>query len=90
MSVKKLALVAALGMSMASAPVMAQTAPSASPAQIERASAELEEANDQGRGNAFGRRRGTTTYIIAFFVIIVIALGIYFAIDDDNEGTVSP
>jgi len=82
---KKFALIAALGMSMASAPVMAQTA------QVDRAAATMEEASEQGRGvgNAFGR--GTTTYVIAFFVIIVIALGIYFALDDsDEDGRATP
>jgi len=95
MSIKKLALVAAVGLSMASAPVMAQTS------GVERASVTMEQANDQGRGQGQGRGRGpvdgdegafggTTTYVIGFFVIIVIALGIYFATDKDDDGQTSP
>jgi type IV secretory pathway VirB2 component (pilin) len=80
MSLKKMALVAALGLSMASAPVMAQTA------SVERTSAAMAQASAQDDGDF----NGTTTYIIAFFVIIVIGLGIYFAIDKDDEGSVSP
>ena len=78
MSIRKMALVAALGLSMASAPVMAQTSAPA----IERAGASLEDANDQGRGNY----RSTSTYIIAFFVILAIGLGLYVALNDDDDG----
>jgi len=77
MGMKKLALLAALGLSMASAPVMAQTA------QVDRAAATMQQASAQEEDGDFAG--GTTTYVIAFFVIIVIALGIYFAIDDSGE-----
>jgi hypothetical protein len=82
MSIRKMAMVAALGLSMASAPVLAQTAPAA------RAGAEMVQANGQDDEGGFGA--STTTYVIAFFVIIVIGLGIYFAIDDEGDGTTSP
>jgi len=96
MSIKKLALLSALGLSMASTSVMAQTS------SVARTGAAIQEANDQG--NSQGRGRGnrgddmdeggwgnsTTTYIIAFFVIIVIAIGIYFALDKDDDGRTSP
>jgi hypothetical protein len=74
-----MALVAALGLSMASTPVMAQTA------TVERAAATLEEANSQD-DDGYG---GTTTYIVAFFVIIAIGLGIYVAINNDDDGVIS-
>ena len=81
MSIRKMAMVAALGLSMASAPVLAQTAPAA------RSGAEMVQASAQDDDDRYG---GTTTYIIAFFVIIVIALGIYFAIDEDDGGRTTP
>lgn len=93
MSIRKLAMMAALGASLASAPVVAQTsnAGSLSVASAARSGADLQDASlqsDRGRerGRAFAPT--TTTYVIAFFVIVVIALGIYFAVDDD-EGPIS-
>ncbi len=84
MSLRKMATIAALGLSMASAPVLAQTAPTArSGAEMVQASAQDDEGDDWG-GNS------TTTYVIAFFVVIVIAIGIYFAIDDDGNGRPTP
>jgi hypothetical protein len=87
MSLRKMALVAAVGLSMASAPVMAQTG-----APANRAGIEMGDSSDQGRGRGRGPEDGagynsTTTYIVAFFVIIVIGLGIYFALDDDDGRT---
>jgi hypothetical protein len=82
MGMKKLALLAALGLSMASAPVMAQTS------AVERSGATLQQASAQDDDDAMGG--GTTTYVIAFFVIVVIAIGIYFAIDDDEDGRATP
>lgn len=79
MGIKKIALVAAIGLSMASAPVMAQTAP------VSRSAPVLAEANAQDEG--YG---GTSTYIVAFFVIVAIGLGLYFALNDDDEGRTSP
>jgi uncharacterized membrane protein len=84
MSIRKLAMTAALGLSMASAPVLAQTASTA------RTSAAMVEASAQSDDDGASSYGGTTTYIIAFFVIIVIGLGIYFAIDDEGDGKVSP
>ena len=84
MSVRKMAMVAALGLSMASAPVLAQTAPAA------RSGAEMVQANGQDDDDDGGWGNSTSTYVIAFFVIIVIGLGIYFAIDDDGEGRTTP
>lgn len=83
MGIRKLAMVAALGASLASAPVVAQTsqAQSLSVASAARSGAEMSDASNQFEAT-------TTTYIIAFFVIVVIGLGIYFAVDDD-EGPVS-
>ncbi len=81
MSIRKMAMVAALGLSMASAPVLAQTAPAA------RSGAEMVQANAQDDDEGYG---GTTTYVIAFFVVIVIALGIYFAFDEDDGGRSTP
>jgi hypothetical protein len=83
MSIRKLAITAALGLSMASAPVLAQTAPTA------RSGAEMVQASEQSDGE-WGSSSSTTTYIIAFFVIVVIGLGIYFAIDDEGDGKTSP
>ena len=83
MSIRKMAMVAALGLSMASAPVLAQTAPAA------RAGAEMVQASAQDDDDdAFSAN--ATTYIIAFLVILVIGLGIYFAIDDEGDGRPSP
>ena len=76
MGIKKMALVAALGLSMASTPVLAQTS------SVERSSAALEEVN--------GQMGGTTTYVVAFFVILAIGLGIYTATDTENENRTSP
>ena len=83
MSIRKLALTAALGLSMASAPVLAQSAPTA------RTGAEMVQASGQDEDDGAGYG-STTTYVIAFFVIVVIGLGIYFAIDDEGDGKVSP
>lgn len=85
MGIRKLALVAALGTALASAPVMAQTS-SASSLSLSgaRADATLQQANGQ-----YGEESSTTTYVIGFFVILAIGLGIYFAIDNDEDG-VSP
>jgi hypothetical protein len=79
MGIKKMAMLAALGVSMASAPVLAQTsaAERSAPALV-GASAQDEEGTS------------TTTYVIAFFVILVIGLGIYAAIDEGNPGQTSP
>ena len=77
MGIKKMALVAALGLTMASAPVMAQTA------SVERTAAALEEINGQVETT-------TTTYVIAFFVILAIGLGIYAATDTENDDKTSP
>ena len=79
MGMRKMALVAALGLSMASAPVLAQTSAPTAPA---RSSAELTETNA-----AYG---GTTTYIVAFFVILAIGLGIYAAVHEDGNNPTSP
>ena len=81
MGIKKMALVAALGLSMASAPVMAQTA------SVERSAPVLAQANGQSDD---GVETTTTTYVIAFFVIVAIGLGLYFAFNDDNDGQKSP
>ncbi len=90
MSFRKMALLTALSLSMASAPVMAQSSPTGA-----RSGVSMEDASDQGRGRGRDRRDDddrdrTTTYIIAFFVIIVIGLGIYIALDNDQGGRVSP
>jgi len=82
MGMKKLALLAGLGLSMASAPVIAQTA------AVDRAGATLQQASAQDDED--GIVGGTTTYVIAFLVILVIGLGIYFAIDEDDEGRATP
>jgi hypothetical protein len=79
MGIRKMAMVAALGASLASAPVMAQTS-SLSLATGARADAALQDENAQ--------RSTTTTYIIAFFVIIAIGIGIY-TITNDDEGPIS-
>ena len=83
MSIRKIALVAALGTSLASAPVVAQT--SALPSQPARAAATLDQANGQWEGAS------TETYVVAFFALVAIGLGLYFAfIDDDEDFPVSP
>lgn len=80
MGIKKMALLAALGVSMASAPVMAQTA------AAERSAPVLSGAS--GQDEDWGD--STTTYVIGFLVIVVVALGIYFAVGGDDEGRTSP
>lgn len=79
MSIRKMALVAALGLSMASAPVLAQTS---APTVAERTGAALEDANDQ--------YASTSTYIVAFFVVLAIGLGLYVALNSDDDGRTSP
>ena len=82
MSIRKIALVAALGTSLASAPVVAQTA--ALPSQPARAAATLNQANGQWEPS-------TETYVVAFFALVAIGLGLYFAfVDDDENPPVSP
>jgi uncharacterized membrane protein len=82
MGIRKIAMVAALGASLASAPVMAQSsqASSLSVATAQRSGAELQEANQQ---------LDTQAYVIGFFVIVAIGLGLYFALDDSDEGPIS-
>lgn len=79
MGIKKMALTAALGLSMASAPVMAQTA------AVDRSAAVLTQANGQEEEGS-----ATTKYIVAFFVIVAIGLGIYTATQQDDDGQTSP
>lgn len=81
MGIRKMALVAALGLSMASAPVLAQTQ------SVERSAPVLAQANGQDDD---GVRSTTTTYIIAFFVILAIGLGIWAATDGEDDGRTSP
>jgi hypothetical protein len=80
MGIKKLAMLAALGLSMASAPVLAQTS------AAERSAPILFDANAQDEESG----TSTTTYVIAFFVILAIGLGIYAATDEGNPGQTSP
>lgn len=77
MGIKKMALVAALGLSMASAPVMAQTS------TVSRSAPILEETNAQ-------EGSGASTYIIAFFVVVAVGLGLYFAVNEEDDGRTSP
>ena len=65
MGIKKIALVAALGLSMASAPVMAQTA------AVDRSSAVLQQASAQDDDDD-GGYGGTTTYIIGSLLVGVV------------------
>ena len=82
MSIRKIALVAALGTSLVSAPVVAQTA--ALPSQPARAGATLEQANGQWEPS-------TEAYVVAFFALVAIGLGLYFAfVDDEEDAPVSP
>ena len=82
MSIRKIALVAALGTSLASAPVIAQT--SALPSEPARAAATLDQANGQWQPS-------TGTYVVAFFALVAIGLGLYFAfLDDEDDFPVSP
>jgi len=67
---------------MASAPVLAQTAPAP------RAGADMVQASGQDDDDQFAA--STTTYIIAFLVILVVGLGVYFAIDDEGDDRPSP
>jgi hypothetical protein len=81
MGIKKIALVAALGLSMAAAPVMAQTS------AVDRSAPVLAQASGQDDD---GVESSTTTYVIAFFVILAIGLGIYVALNKDDQGQTSP
>jgi len=84
MGLRKLGMVAALGASLASAPVVAQT--QAAPLSVAASSTAATALQDEDGALA----GGTTTYVIAFFVVVVIALGVYFAfIDDDGEDSIS-
>lgn len=82
MGIRKIAMVAALGASLASAPVVAQTTQAAplSVATAQRSGAAMQEANGQ---------LDTQAYIIGFFVIVAIGLGLYFALDDNDDGPIS-
>lgn len=82
MGMRKMALAAALGLSMASAPVMAQTAalPTGQAASIDRAGATLDDANAQSRRFPF----------LIVFVVIAVGLGLYFALDNNDDGPTSP
>ncbi len=84
MGIRKMAMVAALGLSMASAPVLAQTAPAA------RSGAEMVQASGQDDDDGDWAANSSTTYVIAFFVVIVIAVGIYFAVNKGEEPRTSP
>jgi hypothetical protein len=76
-------LVTALGLSLASAPVVAQT--TTQPTQPARAGATLDQANAQEWHPT------TEAYVVAFLALVAIGLGLYFAfIDDDEEGPVTP
>lgn len=77
MGIRKMALVAAIGAAMAASPVVAQTS------FIDRSAAVLQDANGQEESS-------TSTYIIAFFVVVAIGLGIYTATQSDDDGQTSP
>ena len=79
MSIRKMALVAAIGTSMASAPVMAQT--QSAPVAVERTGASLDQTNAQDYGFPW----------LIVFVIIAVGAGIYFAVsNDDDSAPTSP
>jgi hypothetical protein len=79
MGMRKLALAAALGVSLASAPVMAQS--NAQPVAVDRAGATVDDANAQSHGFPF----------LIVFVVIAVGLGLYFAIEGGNDdGPTSP
>ena len=75
MSFTKASLAAMLAASMASTPVLAQTAPSAAPLSVaERSGAETEGASELRGG-----------FIIPLLAIVAVILGVLAAINDDDE-----
>ncbi len=85
MSFRKASLAAALALSVAGTSAVAQTAVTPAPVEsVSRSGASLIDANAQDDD------RGTSTYIVSFFVIITIALGLYFAFDGNDDKRVSP
>jgi hypothetical protein len=78
MGMRKMAMAAALGLSMASAPVMAQS--TSQPAPIERAGASLDQTNAENGGFPW----------LIIFVVIAAGLGLYFAVQDNGDGPTSP
>ena len=77
MSFKKASLAAMLAVSMAGSPVLAQTAPSASPLSIaERSGAETSDANELRGG-----------FLIPLVAVIAIILGLLAAFSDGDDPT---
>ena len=80
MSFKKASLAAMLAVSMASTPVLAQSAPTAaSPAVAERSGAEMSEANNVRGG-----------FLIPLIALIAIILGLLAAFSDGGDRPESP
>ena len=77
MSFKKASLAAMLAASMASTPVLAQTAPSAAPLSVaERSGAEASDASELRGG-----------FIIPLIAVIAVILGIWAAVSGDDNPT---
>ena len=75
MSFTKASLAAMLAASMATTPVLAQSAPSAAPLSIaERSGADTEQASDLRGG-----------WIIPLLAVVAVLLGIWAAVNNDDE-----
>jgi hypothetical protein len=79
--VAKSVLAGILAMSMGSMPVLAQSAaPKAVTADV-RANADLDRTNKALFGGG---------YILPVVIVVAIGLGLYFALDDDDDAPASP
>lgn len=80
MSFKKATVVALLAASMTSAPVMAQTAASASSLSVASRAGESTESADELRGG----------WIVPLIAVVAIILGILAAVGGGDDGPTSP
>ena len=81
MNVAKSVLASILALSMGSTPVLAQsTAPNAVNTDI-RTNADLERTNKALFGGG---------YIIPVIIVVAVGLGLYFALDNDDDDPASP
>ena len=80
MSFKKASLAAMLAVSMASTPVLAQTAPSAAPLSVaERSGATTSDANELRGG-----------FLIPLLAILAVIAGVIVAVSGHNDNPTSP
>lgn len=89
MSIRKTAMVAALGVALASAPVVAQSSALSVAATASTAAQQNDDDDDDDRGGVFGFNGGTV--IIGIAALVAIGFGIYFAFgNEDDDAPTSP